>query len=88
MRARAARLAPALPLVSAALTGCGEQQTPAPAPEGSELRYADGSTVDVPAGPLAGAVEKLHARSPRPVVICYVDTGAYEHYRPDAPSPR
>ncbi|MFF9900684.1 endo alpha-1,4 polygalactosaminidase [Streptomyces longispororuber] len=54
------------------------------APEGSELRYADGRTIDVPAGPLAGKIDALHARTPRPVVICYVDTGAYEHYRPDA----
>lgn len=38
----------------------------------------------MPAGPLAGAVDRLHARVPRPVVICYLDTGAYEHYRPDA----
>lgn len=54
------------------------------APAGSELRYPDGASVDVPAGPLAGTVTSLHARNPRPVVICYVDTGAYEHYRPDA----
>lgn len=54
------------------------------APAGSELRYPDGSEVKVPAGPLAGKIEELHARTPRPVVICYLDTGAYEHYRPDA----
>ncbi|MFI0445599.1 endo alpha-1,4 polygalactosaminidase [Actinomadura sp. 6N118] len=54
------------------------------APAGSRLRYPDGEVVEVPAGPLAGMVESLHARVPRPVVICYVDTGAYEHYRPDA----
>ncbi|WP_198351694.1 endo alpha-1,4 polygalactosaminidase [Streptomyces typhae] len=54
------------------------------APEGSELRYDDGTVIDVPAGPLAGRIDELHARRPRPVVICYVDTGAYEHYRPDA----
>ncbi|GAB2885134.1 endo alpha-1,4 polygalactosaminidase [Streptomyces mayteni] len=54
------------------------------APAGSELRYPNGDVVEVPAGPLAGAVEELHAREPRPVVICYVDTGAYESYRPDA----
>lgn len=54
------------------------------APEGSELHYPGGEVVEVPAGPLAGAVDELHAREPRPVVICYIDTGAYEHYRPDA----
>ncbi|MFD9070468.1 endo alpha-1,4 polygalactosaminidase [Streptomyces lasiicapitis] len=54
------------------------------APKGSRLRYADGQVIDVPAGPLAGKIDELHARRPRPVVICYVDTGAYEHYRPDA----
>ena len=54
------------------------------APEGAQLKYADGEVIDVPAGPLAGKIDELHARRPRPVVICYVDTGAYEHYRPDA----
>ena len=54
------------------------------APAGSRLRYSDGRSVAVPAGPLAGMIGKLHARSPRPVVICYLDTGAYERYRPDA----
>jgi hypothetical protein len=54
------------------------------APAGSRLEYADGGVVEVPPGPLAGMVGTLHARVPRPVVICYVDTGAYEHYRPDA----
>lgn len=54
------------------------------APAGSRLRYPDGSEVRVPPGPLAGMIDRLHARVPRPVVICYLDTGAYEHYRPDA----
>jgi hypothetical protein len=54
------------------------------APAGSYLAYPDGSTIDVAAGPLAGTIETLHARVPRPVVICYLDTGAYEAYRPDA----
>jgi hypothetical protein len=54
------------------------------APAGSELRYADGTTIELPAGPLAGAIAGLHSRVPRPIVICYVDTGAFEHYRPDA----
>jgi hypothetical protein len=54
------------------------------APAGSRLTYADGSSVEVPEGALAGEVERLHGRTPRPVVICYLDTGAYEDYRPDA----
>lgn len=54
------------------------------APAGSQLRYPDGDLIKVPAGPLAGAIDELHRRSPRPVIICYVDTGAFEHYRPDA----
>lgn len=54
------------------------------APEGSRLRYPDGSVIDVPAGSLAGMIDRLHARDPAPVVICYLDTGAFEHYRPDA----
>ncbi|WP_433338011.1 endo alpha-1,4 polygalactosaminidase [Spirillospora sp. CA-294931] len=54
------------------------------APPGSQLRYPDGQVIDVPPGPLAGKIGALHARTPRPVVICYVDTGAYESYRPDA----
>lgn len=49
---------------------------------GSELRYPDGHAVPVPAGPLAGQVDALHAVGT--VVVCYLDTGAYEHYRPDA----
>ncbi|MFC5754396.1 endo alpha-1,4 polygalactosaminidase [Actinomadura rugatobispora] len=55
------------------------------APAGSQLRYRDGEAIDLPPGPLAGMIDVLHARVPRPVVICYLDTGAYEHYRPDAP---
>lgn len=54
------------------------------APAGSELRYRDGEVIPVPAGALAGKITALHARTPRPIVICYVDTGAYEDYRPDA----
>lgn len=54
------------------------------APEGSQLRYVDGTVIRVPPGVLAGAIDELHARSPRPVVICYLDTGAFEDYRPDA----
>lgn len=54
------------------------------APPGSELRYPDGSKVAVQPGQLGGMIGELHARNPAPVVICYVDTGAFEHYRPDA----
>lgn len=54
------------------------------ATEGSYLEHPSGARIDVPAGPLAGVVDELHARTPRAVVVCYVDTGAYEHYRPDA----
>jgi glycosyl hydrolase family 114 len=54
------------------------------APAGSQLRYPDHSVIDVPEGRLAGTIDELHARDPAPVVICYVDTGAFEHYRPDA----
>jgi hypothetical protein len=54
------------------------------APAGSQLRYLDGTVIKVPTGVLAGAIDDLHARSPRPVVICYLDTGAFEDYRPDA----
>ncbi|MFF0723750.1 endo alpha-1,4 polygalactosaminidase [Streptomyces sp. NPDC004134] len=52
------------------------------APAGSELRYPGGDVVKVPRGALAGTIGKLQARGT--VVICYLDTGAYEHYRPDA----
>lgn len=54
------------------------------ATDGSRLRYPNGESIEVLAGPNAGLVERLHRRQPRTVVICYVDTGAYEHYRPDA----
>jgi hypothetical protein len=52
-------------------------------PEGSFLQY-EKDTIEVPAGPLAGAIEMLHARTPRPIVICRVATGAWEAERPDA----
>lgn len=51
---------------------------------GAYLDAPDGSRIDVPEGPLAGTIDELHARTPPAIVICYVDTGAYEHYRPDA----
>jgi hypothetical protein len=51
---------------------------------GGTFMYGDGSTVTVPAGPLAGTIEALHARAPRPVVICRVDTGTINLTDPDA----
>src|SRR5262249_21784540 len=38
--------------------------------------------VDVPKGENAGVIDALHAAGR--VVVCYVDTGAFESYRPDA----
>jgi len=54
------------------------------APAGSYLEQANGTRITVPAGPLAGKLDELHARTPRAIVICYLDTGAWEDYRPDA----
>src|SRR5262245_5849317 len=53
-----------------------------PAP--TVLDYGDGAPITVPAGAQAGAIAALHARTPRAVVICHVDTGALELDRPDA----
>ena len=39
-------------------------------------------TVNVPKGPNAGVIPTLHAAGK--VVVCYLDSGAYESYRPDA----
>jgi hypothetical protein len=39
-------------------------------------------TVNVPRGENAGVIERLHAAGK--VVVCYLDTGAWENYRPDA----
>ena len=39
-------------------------------------------TVNVPKGDNAGAIDRLKAKGK--VVICYLDTGAWESYRPDA----
>lgn len=50
------------------------------APAGIEIGY--GSGVFTEAGVNAGIIERLHSRGI--VVICYVDTGAWENYRPDA----
>lgn len=52
------------------------------APAGSYLDEPDGSRINVPAGPNAGAVTRLKAAGK--TVICYFDTGAWESYRPDA----
>jgi hypothetical protein len=38
--------------------------------------------VQWPAGPNAGVIDRLHAKGK--VVICYMDSGAWEGYRPDA----
>lgn len=54
------------------------------ATEGSYLEAPDGSQIMIDAGPLAGVIDELHARTPAAIVICYLDSGAYEHYRPDA----
>lgn len=48
------------------------------------LDYGDGDPVTVPAGPQAGAIATLHARTPRPYVICRVGTGAIDLDDPDA----
>jgi hypothetical protein len=53
-----------------------------PAP--TMIDYGDGDPVAVPAGALAGTLAALHARTPRPMVICHVETGALELSRPDA----
>jgi len=48
------------------------------------IDYGDGVPVTVPAGPLAGKVAELHARTPRPIVVCHIDTGAIALDDPDA----
>ena len=48
------------------------------------IDYGDGDPVTVPAGALAGMIDALHARTPRSVVICHVDTGAIRLGDPDA----
>ncbi|UQA60542.1 endo alpha-1,4 polygalactosaminidase [Polyangium aurulentum] len=52
------------------------------APAGSYLDEPDGTRINLPAGPNAGAVTRLKAAGK--TVICYFDTGAWESYRPDA----
>ena len=51
---------------------------------GGQLAYADQSTVTVPPGPLAGQLAALHARTPRPIVICAIGTGTIRLTDPDA----
>ena len=54
-------------------------------PSTMTMDYGDGDPVTVPAGQLAGMLAALHARTPiAPIVICVVDTGAWEAARPDA----
>jgi hypothetical protein len=53
-------------------------------PAATQLDYGDGAPVTVPAGVLHDAIATLHATTPPTVVICRVDTGAWEATRPDA----
>jgi hypothetical protein len=53
-------------------------------PAATTLEYGDDDPVEVPAGSLAGTLAQLHARTPRPIVICHVNTGAIELDDPDA----
>lgn len=46
------------------------------------ITYDDASTVTVPAGPLAGKIDELHARGVK--VVCHFDTGAIHLDDPDA----
>lgn len=48
----------------------------------SSYAVAGFGTVNVPKGVNAGVIGRLHAAGR--VVICYMDTGAWENYRPDA----
>ncbi len=51
------------------------------APAGSSLLESDGTRVSIPLGRNPGIVGALHAKGKK--VVCYVDTGAWENYRPD-----
>jgi hypothetical protein len=53
-------------------------------PAQTMIDYGDGAPVTVPAGALAGKIAELHARTPKTMVICHVETGALEMNRPDA----
>ena len=46
------------------------------------IDYGDGMPVQVPAGPLAGKIEELHARDVK--VVCHLETGAIRLTDPDA----
>src|SRR5262245_50972397 len=47
-------------------------------PAQTSIDYGDSDPVTVPAGALAGTLAQLHARTPRPIVICHVETGLLE----------
>jgi hypothetical protein len=51
-------------------------------PASSSYTVAGFGTVNVPVGLNAGIISNLHSRGR--VVICYLDSGAWENYRPDA----
>lgn len=53
-------------------------------PAQTTIDYGDGAPVTVPAGALATTIAQLHARTPRTIVICHVETGVLEMARPDA----
>jgi hypothetical protein len=53
-------------------------------PTPTMIDYGDGAPVTVPAGPLAGMIAQLHARTPSTIVICHVDTGLLDLTLPDA----
>ena len=41
-------------------------------PAETTISYRDGTSVTVPAGPLAGAIGDLKRRDPKPIVVCQV----------------
>ncbi|MEO7630874.1 MAG: endo alpha-1,4 polygalactosaminidase [Mycobacteriales bacterium] len=51
-------------------------------PAASSYSVPGFGTVNVPKGDNAGIIGDLHGRGK--IVICYLDTGAWENYRPDA----
>jgi hypothetical protein len=50
-------------------------------PGASSYTVAGFGTVNVPKGDNAGVIATLHAKGR--IVVCYLDTGAWENYRPD-----
>lgn len=55
-------------------------------PSATTLDYGDGMPpLAVPAGAHADAIATLHARTPRPIVVCHVGMGAIRLSDPDAP---